>query len=490
MKNPLSFGVMRSFLFATLVIAPLATGALGCGGGAGEEGLPVEVEDTGSEEDTADASPVEEVGGEEVGVVDTGPVKPSYDVNVDKRKSCLFAAGAKTTETVGAMVPHGNALPFDHVIVLMMENQSFDRYLSKLPENGITDVDVAPADASNPDPTQGGKSIPRFHETRYCTLDTAHNWNQVHLQYDDGLMDGFITTSNPGGTRAMGYHDETDMPYYYWLAKTYSISDRYFCSLLGPTWPNRFYLWGATSWGRTHTPDTPPLGKPTIRQRLGDAGKSFEYYRDGSLVYSFGATFGYPGKVTADLEAAVKNDTLPDVAFVDPNFGGGKDGAQNDEHPPANVQKGPKFVKRIVDLIASNPAVWKKTVLFITYDEHGGFYDHVVPPAACEPDADRPDDFKFDRYGIRVPLYAVSPWTKKGYVSHQVGDHASITRFIENRFDLGAMTRRDANAWPLLDMFDFEKPTYTTPPTGAPNAEPTAAGITWCKNNDPATGMP
>jgi phospholipase C len=138
----------------------------------------------------------------------------------------------------------------------------------------------------------------------------------------------------------------------------------------------------------------------------------------------------------------------------------------------------------------SNPTVWKKTVLFITYDEHGGLYDHVPPPPACEPDGEVTPDYKFDRFGIRVPTMVISPFAKASYVSHLVADHTSITRFIENRFDLPAMTRRDANAWPLLDMFDFEKPPFVTPPTGAPSAEPSVAGLDWCAKNPPGTGTP
>ena len=113
-----------------------------------------------------------------------------------------------------------------------------------------------------------------------------------------------------------------------------------------------------------------------------------------------------------------------------------------------------------------------------------------MPPRACEPDAEGPPDYKFDRLGIRVPLLVVSPFAKAGYVSHTVADLTSITRFIENRWDLVAMTRRDANAWPLLDMFDFDKPPFLTPPTGAPSADPSASGLDWCAKNPPGTGTP
>jgi len=422
-------------------------------------------------------------------VPDTGPIKPVWDINADKRKTCLYGPGSKTTETIGPAVPHGDALPFKHVIFLMQENRSFDHYFSKLPSYGVKDVDVAGDDETNPDPTTG-KPVKRYHETRYCVVDTAHNWAPVHLQYDDGLMDGFVMTSNPGGARAMGYYDQTDLPFYYWMAKTFAISDRHFCSLLGPTWPNRFFFYGGTSWGRTHTPDTPPLGKPKITEQLEAAGKKWKIYRNG--LVSFGLVFGptYAGTAFSNFEDDVKNDRLPELSILDPNFSGGEKGAQDDEHPPANVQKGEKLAKRVYDALAKNPEVWKKSVFIISYDEHGGFYDHVPPPEACQPDGDVPPDFKFDRLGIRTPLFVISPWTKAGYVSHTVTDLTSITRFIQNRWDLPALTRRDANAWPMLDFFDFSKMSFESLPTGGPAAEPSAAGLEWCSKNDPGTGLP
>jgi phospholipase C len=134
--------------------------------------------------------------------------------------------------------------------------------------------------------------------------------------------------------------------------------------------------------------------------------------------------------------------------------------------------------------------VWQKTVFIITYDEHGGFYDHAQPPQACEPDNYLPPTFNFGRLGIRVPLLVISPFAKAGYVSHFQMDHTSVTRFIENRFDLPALTARDANAWPMLDTLDLQNPPFMTPPSGVPNADADPAGIQWCADNPPGTGLP
>ena len=156
------------------------------------------------------------------------------------------------------------------------------------------------------------------------------------------------------------------------------------------------------------------------------------------------------------------------VNFIDPDYLEDVNG--EDEHPPGVPRMGQRFVYDVVRVLMENPEVWKRSVLFITYDEGGGFYDHVDPPRACPPDDVPPrwDGFyfdldaqyggTFDRYGFRVPLLVVSPWAKRHYVSHATADHTSITRFIEARFGLPALTRRDANADPLLDVFDFTSP--------------------------------
>ncbi len=417
---------------------------------------------------------------------------PSYDVHADDCTGCTFSSGSKTTDTIGPNVPHGDALPFEHIVVLMFENRSFDHYFSRLPDYGVTDVDVASPTTSNPDPDAVPPSpLQSFHESRYCTKDTNHEWEAVHQQYDNGKMDGFVATNNPGGGRAMGYFDQTDLPYYYWAAKNFAISDRHFCSLLGPTWPNRFYFYGATSWSNVKTGDVSFLtnaayqNSDKIMDQMDQAGKTWEIYKDGLTSFAILMGLSFSGTNIAAFESAVDSDTLPNLAIIDPNFSGS---GQNDEHPPANIQLGQQFAARILNKLMSNPTVWQKTVFIMLYDEHGGFYDHVPPPAACIPDGEAPVTYAFDRLGIRTPLIVASPWVKPGYVSHTDTDITSVTRFIQNRFDLPAMTARDANVWPMLDMFDFQN--AASLPGGAPSAGPSQAGIDYCANNPPGTGVP
>ncbi|MBI3073554.1 MAG: hypothetical protein HYY84_15695 [Deltaproteobacteria bacterium] len=425
---------------------------------------------------------------------------PSYDVKSQFRQACNYGPGAKTTTTIGPKVPSGNALPFNHIIVLMMENRSFDHYYSALskPEFYGNQIDVADDTFSNPDPTTGAR-VNRYRESRYCIKDTPHNWDPVHDSWNQGAMDGFLKAANPNGARALGYYTDADLPFYYWLSNTFSISDRYFSSVLGPTWPNRWFVYGATAWGRTKTPDEPVAGdelrrSPHIVKRMRDSGRTVKFYRDGAIMWPTAgfADLTMNGVPASQFASDVANDRLANLTYIDPNFmlsphGLPSNALDSDEHPPANIQKGQAFIRGIVATLMSTPKVWKKTVLFITYDEHGGLYDHVAPPPACDPRGPNSSGKSFDRYGVRIPLIVVSPFAKKHYVSHRVTDHASIVRFIENRFGLGALTKRDANAWPLLDMFDFKNPPHLTPPA-LPASPIDPAQEKWCRENDPGVG--
>lgn len=186
---------------------------------------------------------------------------PSDDAAAAGRASCGFAAGALPAETQGRTHPNGTDIPIDHIVVVMQENRSADSYFQQLPSFGQPDFDVAPAGFTNPD--LNSKPVAPFHETRACVASTTHSWAATHRQINGGAMDGFVLTNEGhsdleqpaellGGERAMGYYDATDLPFYYWLASEFSIADRYFCALPGPTWPNRMYLYAASSFGRTH----------------------------------------------------------------------------------------------------------------------------------------------------------------------------------------------------------------------------------------------
>ena len=365
-----------------------------------------------------------------------------------------------------------------------MENRSFDHYFQRLPEYGQPDVEVAPDGYSNQD--TDGNDIPMFHQEAYCFVDTNHGYGGTHRQINGGAMDGFVTTNEGAGEmpamgnlemfhgrRALGYYDDGDLPFYYWLASEFSIADHYFSSMPGPTLPNRMFLYAATSYGKVHNSLPGPID--LIVDYLDQREIEWKVYASASPGLAIFATkgqelFSHVVPIDEYFEDAA-NGTLPPFAFVDPAIGIGTGQYDtNDEHPPALAQLGQRFVADVVDALTKSP-LWERSALFITYDEHGGVYDHVEPPPACVPD-DVPLETKdgdpeklLDRYGVRVPMMVVSPYAKKHHVSHETYDHTSIVRFIEARWVMPALTRRDANALAPWDMFDFDAAPHLDPPT-------------------------
>jgi phospholipase C len=338
--------------------------------------------------------------------------------------------------------------------------------------------------------------ITPFHKTSLCeTADLNHSWNGEHQGFDNGAMDGFtaandINSANadptdPTGARTMGYYNRANLPFYYSLYSTFATDDRYFQSVLGPTYPNRFYLLAGTSFGHIQN-DNPPAGgwpQTSIFDRLGAAGISWKIYY---AQFPFGEFFSYVQQhmdhvaPISQYYADAAAGTLPDVSFVDPIFIGPPN-TESDEHPSSNIQVGQNFVYGVVNALESSPN-WSDSAFFLTYDENGGYYDHVAPPAAVAPDNIAPmlqpgdTQASFDRYGFRVPVVVVSPYSKRHYVSHVVDDHTSILKFIETRYGLPPLTARDAAADPMLDMFNFTKATFATPPAfAAPSVTPCTA---------------
>jgi phospholipase C len=378
------------------------------------------------------------------------------------RLSCAFKAGALPAKTIAADERLGKDIPIEHIILVMQENRSFDHYFSELTHG---EVHTAPAGVVNDDPQ--GKPIARVHAPALCTPDPPHDWDSVHAQWDNGAMDGFARAAPDG--RSLIYYGAADIPYYYALARTFAISDMHFASLLGSTFPNRMYFMAATSFGLTGNVLPPPFDPnnvpyPNLLREMNQAQVNWLVYADSiSEIAIFTDTYAANEEHFLglnDFYTAAAAGTLPPVSYVEANFIAGS--ARTDEHPPADIELGQAFTAKVVDAVLHSPN-WRTTALFITYDEHGGFYDHVPPPAACAPDALLPPSSDFRHFGMRVPLIVVSPFAKRGYVSHTQGDHTSLLRFVEARFGLPAMTARDANADPLFDLFDWDNPDYSIP---------------------------
>jgi phospholipase C len=449
----------------------------------------------------------------------TVPLTPS-----EARLACAFDAGSLASATQDPTAPNAATIPINNVVVIMMENRSFDHYFQDLNNEGWTGVDVAPASATNPG-IDGGP-VPFVHADYddggapgvYCFADTNHSWDGTHTEIADGGMSGFAVANDgthedpmlgpPGflsGSRAMVYYDtQADLPFMYWAASNFAIGDHYFASVPGPTWPNREYLYAATSWGETTTGTFPKPTSPTVLDSLNAKGVSWEAYAasDGfatALLFIHSPTFGsYTSHVASSFDqftSAAQAGTLPSVSFVDP-------GTENesyqglDEHPPAVMQVGEAWLSSVLASLVASPQ-WPNMAVFLLFDEHGGLYDHEVPPSACKPDSTGPIPSMpdggtyggFDEYGVRLPFVVISPYAKPHYVGHLVYDHTSVLRFIEARFGLPALTKRDANALVPWDVFDFTTTTPNLTPPAPPTVPVNSALIQQCQTIFTAQGV-
>jgi phospholipase C len=300
----------------------------------------------------------------------------------------------------------------------------------------------------------------------------SQSWQASHVSLGNGDNSGFVKACGPV---AMGYFTPKDIPFYAGLARTYPLCDRWFASCLAQTYPNRRFLMAGSAAGVIDTSAAsivaPPPPNGVIMERLEAHGISWlNYYTD------LPATFLFPNFMTNRGSKAVhidrfyqdaKNGTLPGVSFVDPGF---DDKYGESEENPADIRVGEQFVAKVVHAV-TNGTAWDKTLLVWLYDEHGGYYDHVVPPRAIAPDSIAPRlppgaiKAGYDQYGFRVPAAIISPYAKPHYVSHVVHDHTSILKLIETKWNLPALTFRDANADDLLDSLDFDsRPAFAEPP--------------------------
>jgi phospholipase C len=371
--------------------------------------------------------------------------------------------------------PEGTDLipQIEHVLVVMMENHSYDNYFGTLAGRGdglTLDAQGKPTE-SNPDAK--GKPVPMFHMANTCQLHAhpSQNWNDMITQWDGGKMDGFVRSFS--GPVAMGYWTADDLPFYHGLAKTFPNCDRWFASCFGQTYPNRRYLLAGTSMGTIHTisePDgatlTPPNG--TIFDLLAKHGISaMDYYSNAPSLGLYLPSLAKHLKKIAKMDqffADASAGELPAFALIEPDFD------KQSEENSQDITVGESFAAKVVNAVMRSPN-WPKTVLLWIYDEHGGYYDHVPPPTAVAPDAVAPrlkpgdKPFTFARYGFRIPATIISPYAKKDYVSHVVHDHTSVLSLLEHKYNLPALTNRDGAADNLLDSLDLTgDPAFLTPP--------------------------
>jgi phospholipase C len=381
------------------------------------------------------------------------------------RADCAFGAGASAADTLGVTADALAGIPVRHVIVVMRENRSFDHLLGALRLEGRPEIDGIPSSYTNVD--GHGRRVGFHHAATTCIGNQpAHQWDAMHLGVDGGRMDGFAqsaaASTGTSGDFVLTHYTRADLPFYHFLASTYAISDRHFAAACSGTYPNRdFLLFGTNAGVKETSSATPDPATPSIMRALMNAGHTWGAYTDGhpfdnALRWPAGA----PGVHSLDeLFRAADEGELPNVAFVDGI------GSHDDDHAPADLQVGEAWLHRLYLHVVHSPQ-WPRTAMIWTYDEAGGFADHVPPPNGCIPSDDAAEQAYFER-GPRDPLVAISPYARRGFVSHVVEDHTAITRFIEALFGLPSLTRRDANSPALLELFDFSA-AHPAPPTPEP----------------------
>jgi phospholipase C len=345
-------------------------------------------------------------------------------------------------------------------VFLMMENRSYDHYLGARsmlegkPGNGLT------SSLSNPDINgdpvaiwQAGADA----ETQ-CATDPPHGWSASRTQLNAGANDGFVVAHQRShGDDAslidpMQYMTRDRIPVHYALADAYTSCDSWFSSVLGPTLPNRMYWHAATSNGATSNDmvlDGAFDGIPSIHHRMNDIGLDWAYYYGDVPVLGVLKDLDFEGRLRRFLYDFIDDAAagkLPPVCHIDPGFG------SNDDHPPHHPLLGQQLISTVYNALATSPQ-WKNCMLVVTYDENGGFYDHVAPPTA--PD-DRASD-GFDQLGFRVPALVAGPYIKQGYVSSVQYDHTSALKQIENVFGTEPLTARSTAATDLSDCIDFDR---------------------------------
>jgi phospholipase C len=351
------------------------------------------------------------------------------------RRRFLEGAAAVGIAGLGATLPAKSAFAattrhrpkrtLETIVVCSQENRSFDHYYGFAPWAGRYGV---PAGWSQPDGS-GGRVQPS-HLTTPSTPDISHTWRALHAEWNGGRMDGFYTTD---GANAIGYYDGSDLPFYYSLFEQFSLCANYFCSVMGPTYPNRYYQAAATSGGITTNSvyGTGIFDHPMILDLLEDKGISWKVYDLDQApvesgfsdnVFLFWKRFANDPRAKATL-ADYLNDaqsgTLPQVAFIIPG-----DASGMDEHPPSPIVYGMQLQQRLIGALMTSPQ-WPRAAYVLTYDENGGFFDHVAPP-------------QLDAFGLgfRVPTWVISPLAKRSYLSPTLHEHASILKLIERVFGL------------------------------------------------------
>jgi phospholipase C len=387
--------------------------------------------------------------------------------------NAILAEAARAATRISPL-PQPRNVPIEHFVILMMENRSFDHYFGWLDDWADGDQHQSFPDptgqlvGTRPASTLGTNGV----QWKGCGHpDPGHGWNSGRAQ----LLGGFLAPGSGNDEFALSYYNRGELAFSHAAAHAYTLYDRYFCSLLASTWPNRYYKWSAQSGGlKTNTVAAGGNNWETIFDRAQAHGLSVRYYySDLPFASLFGTrSAGWLAPISRYYEDAAAGK-LPNIAIVDPPFkdGGGGDGLSADEHPLGDVRLGQAFQADVVGAFTKS-ANYRRGAMFVVYDEWGGFFDHVRPPKAADDRASTDLNEDFGQMGFRIPALAISPWSRNssafhgprfgGFwadrrwrVDHGRYGHESILSFISYRFGLGFLNKRHQSANNIGRSFDW-----------------------------------
>jgi phospholipase C len=377
------------------------------------------------------------------------------------------------------LLPNPESCGIEHIVVVIMENRSFDHLLGWLPGSNGTQAGLAYPDSQ-------GIRHPTYRLTDFvgCSHpDPDHSYTGGRSEVDSGKMDGWLRTTT-NDNFCIGYYTEDQLPFLSGFARNFTTLDNYFASILGPTFPNRVFSYAAQTDRLSNTVDLSSL--PTIFDSLQDAGVSCRYYFSNvPFLALWGLKYIGISGLYDDFLLDAFFGNLPAVSFLDPRYTILDDGLGNDDHPHADIRSGEAFLSRVYKALKDSPQ-WNSTLLIVNRDEWGGFYDTVAPPRAAAPnDVDTDIVNGKPLLGCRVPVVIASPFSSGNPSSPRVNslvyDHTSVLKLIEWRFGLKPLTRRDASndVANLAYALDFEYPNFNPPSLAEVSAPaPTPCGLT------------
>lgn len=398
------------------------------------------------------------------------------------KAAALSALGTRAAQPQAPALPPPQESGIRHIVVLMMENRSFDHFFGWIPR-----ADGRQAGLAYYDP--GGQPHSTYHLTDYqgCGFkDPDHSYEGGRAEFNGGNCDGWLKVND---IFSIGYYTRSDFSFYGPAVNHWTVFDRYFSATMAGTFPNKIYQLAGKTDRKYNTYEISTL--PTIFDRLLAAGRSARYYfSDVPFSALWGLKYFGITRPFAEFLLDAAAGTLPDVAFVDPRFLGEAEGLSADDHPFADIRNGQAFINQVYEAVTRGPG-WEGTVLVINYDEWGGFFDHVPPETA--PD----DDPAFALRGFRTPAMMVAPWAPKKAISSVTYDHTSILKMIEWRWGLAPLTARDAAANNIAEALDFDSKTRKNAPRydvptgffGAPCLSAAAVPNKWSIVRDLATGF-